>query len=87
MRRTVWTYPRADGGTDIVTQGPIGRGLIVVRLAMLVFVGIAVLVALFTGQWSAAGVLFLLFALLTPNYRKMAKRRARAQANKARGAP
>ena len=73
MRRTVWTYPRPDGGVDVVTQGPIGRGLSVARAAMLIFVGIAVLVALFAGQWSAAGVLFLLFAILMPNYRKRAK--------------
>lgn len=76
MRRTIYTYPRTYGGTDVVTQGPIGRGLGVVRLAMLAFVGIAMIVALFTGQWSAAGVLFLLFALLTPNLRKQAKLRA-----------
>lgn len=81
MKRTVWTFPRPDGGTDVVTQGPIGRGLGVVRLAMLVFVGIAVLVAVFTGQWSAAGVLFLLFAILMPNYRKRAKLRAHVQAS------
>jgi hypothetical protein len=80
MRRTVWTYPRSDGGTDVITQGPIGRGLGMVRLAMLAFVGIAVLVALFSGQWSAAGVLLLLFALLVPNLRKRAKLRARLPA-------
>jgi Flp pilus assembly protein TadB len=73
MRRTVWTYRRPDGGVDIVTQGPIGRGLGVVRLAMLAFVGIAVLVALFSGQWSAAGACFLLFAILMPNFAKRRK--------------
>jgi len=75
MRRTVWTYPRPDGGTDIIMQGPVVRGVGVVRLAMLAFVGIAVLVALFSGQWGAAGACFLLFAILTPNYRKRAKLR------------
>jgi hypothetical protein len=69
-----------DGGTDVITQGPIGRGAGMVRLAVVAIVGIAVVVALFSGQWSAAGVLFLLFALLMPNFRKRAKLRSRLQA-------
>lgn len=78
MRRTEWRIQRSDGGTDIITQGPVGRGLGVVRLAMLAFVGIAVLVALFSNQWGAAGTCFLLFALLMPNYGKRAKLRTQA---------
>lgn len=62
-----------------VGEERVRRPVGVVRLAMLAFVGIAVLVALSSGQWSAAGVCFLLFAILMPNYRKRAKLRARAR--------
>ena len=58
-----------------------GRGLGVIRLAILVFGEIAMVMTLLTGQWSAAGVLFLLFAVLTPDLRKRAKLRAQALKN------
>lgn len=76
MRRTVYRYSRSDGGTDVITIGPLSRAAGMERVGFVIVFAIGLAMNVFSAHWSAAGVFLLLLALALPNY---AKRRRLAE--------
>jgi hypothetical protein len=68
MKRTVYQLPRPDGGVDVVTIGPGGRAAHGLRIAVAVFLGLGVGVALVQSNLGGAAILFLLFAIALPKH-------------------
>ena len=66
----MYRYSRPDGGTDVVTVGPLSRAAGVVRIGLVIVFAIGLAMNVFSGHWSAAGVFLLLFAFALPNYAK-----------------
>jgi hypothetical protein len=77
MRRTIYTTPRPDGGTDVVTVGPASRFLHGLRIGVAVFLGLGVIVALVQSNVAGAAILFLLAAIAMPKRRSYLRQRQR----------
>ncbi len=69
MRRTVYTHERPDGGTDVLTIGPVTRAGHGLRIGVAVFLGLGVIVALVQSNLGGAAILFLLAAIAMPKRR------------------
>jgi hypothetical protein len=70
MRRSVYTYARPDGGTDVVTIGPLSRGWRAARVIWALVFIVTALVAACESQWSTSAFALLVGAIILPNMRR-----------------
>jgi hypothetical protein len=66
VRQTTYRHENPDGGVDVETIGPAARFGHGLRIAVAVFLGLGVIVALVQSNLGGAAILFLLFAIALP---------------------